>query len=118
MTAHTPPPATTRELLQELATFRTIYALCDLRRTDDGGEILNASHYAICLTAGNQPLWAVLSARTGRIDRWAGSRAQIEEAFPRKSWRKKTSTWSLDAVGEHLERAEIVRLLKAQKAPA
>lgn len=102
-------------LLQELSTYRTMWALCDLRRAADGSNVLNASHYAVCLTTGREPIWAVFSTRTGRVDRFFGYRYQIENAFPTKSWRKMTAAWALGEVSDPLPRAEVLKRILAQK---
>ena len=102
--------------LQSFDAYRTMWALCDIRRTDTG-QVLNVSHFAVCLLHGRDPMWGLFSARTGKLERFYGQRYQIEAVFPKKVWRRKIGAWSLGQVEDEVPRSEIVRMLTAQVSP-
>lgn len=101
-------------VLQNFNAFRVVWALCDIRRTSEA-SVLNVSHFAVCLHAGREPMWGVFSARTGRVDRFYAGRWQVEEAFPKKVWRRMVGTWSLGRVSDDLSREEVLKLLYEQQ---
>ena len=67
--------------LQQFDAYRTLWALCDVRK-HESGQVLNVSHFAVCLMPGREPMWGVFSARTGKLERFFSGRWQIEATFP------------------------------------
>jgi hypothetical protein len=76
---------------EHIETFKSIWALCTLNKAT--GE-LSATHYALVQVGGSNPMWAVYTIQ-GRFVRFAGSRAQIERAYPKLRWRRWMARWDL-----------------------
>lgn len=76
--------------LDEIFAYRGVYALCT---TSKDGQALKATHYASVLIGGAYPTWGVWTVGR-KFLRFASSRAQIENAYPRLVWRRKMATWS------------------------
>jgi hypothetical protein len=79
--------------LAGLLAYKGVHALCTVTKE----KTLRATHYAACLTYGQNPIWVVYTA-AGKFVRFAGSRQQIEEAYPHLTWRRKMATWALHDV--------------------
>lgn len=79
----------TSDLLDILA-YRGLWALCTTNKDDK----LTATHLAAVLIGGPHPLWGVWTVEK-KFLRYAGSRTQIEEAYPTKVWRRKMATYQL-----------------------
>ncbi len=92
--------------LDPILTYKGVWALCT---TDKTGKVLKATHYCSVLVAGRDPMWGVWLV-SGKFVRFAGSRTQIENAYPRLVWRRKMATYQLiDTTDKSVEtrRAEI-----------
>jgi hypothetical protein len=77
--------------LQDVLTYKGVWALCT---TNKDGTQLKATHLAAVLIGGPSPLWGVFTIEK-KFVRYAGSRAQIEAAYPTKVWRRKMATYHL-----------------------
>lgn len=77
--------------LEDLLTYKGVHALCTLNQKT---RELKASHYAILLVAGSQPVWGVWSVY-GKLKAFYGSKAQIAEAYPKLVWRRRMATWQV-----------------------
>ncbi len=94
--------------LEELQAYKGMYALCTVGK--DGR--LHATHYAVILIGGNSPIWGVWTVQ-GRFQRFLGSKAQIEKAYPKLVLRRRMATWRCtDVTDKSLEtrRAELETL--------
>lgn len=77
--------------LGTIMAFRGVHALSDV---NSATGMLRASHYATCLIGGREPMWGVWTVH-GVFQRFFGSKAQIAEAYPKKTWRMRSATWNL-----------------------
>lgn len=77
--------------LGAMMAYRGVHALSDLNPTTGW---LRATHYATCLVGGREPMWGVWSVN-GVFQRFFGSKAQIADAYKRKTWRLRSATWNL-----------------------
>ncbi len=77
--------------LNEIMTYKSVYALCTVNRI---GQVLKATHFCCVLIGGSRPLWGVWLS-SGKHLRFASSRLQIAEAYPKLVWRRKMATWTL-----------------------
>jgi hypothetical protein len=84
-TAHLPAVEASVEALR---AYKSVYALCTVGKDKE----LKATHYAAVLVGGAAPTWGVWLVN-GKFQRFAGSRAQIERAYPKLVWRRKMATW-------------------------
>jgi hypothetical protein len=78
------------DTLKDLLAYKGVYALCTVGKERQ----LKATHYAACLISGQNPVW-VIHTVNGKFVRFAGSRAQIEEQYPKLVWRRRMATWTL-----------------------
>jgi hypothetical protein len=76
--------------IDSLRGYRSVYALCT---TDKDGRALKATHIASVLIGGPNPTWGVWTVR-GKFQRYHSSRADIEETYPRLTWRRIMATWA------------------------
>lgn len=96
--------------LGAMLAYRGVHALADLNK--DGW--LKATHYATCLVGGRDPMWGVWTVG-GVFQRFFGQKAQIAEAYPRKTWRLRAATWHLvdihgkDAAAKRSDMRQIFR---------
>jgi hypothetical protein len=77
--------------LGAILAYKGLWALCT---TNKSGEVLKATHYASVIIGGPHPVWCVWTVR-GKIQRYFGSRGQVERAYPNLVWRRKMATWAL-----------------------
>lgn len=89
--------------LGAMMAYRGVHALSDLNPKTGR---LRATHYATCLVGGRDPMWGVWTVH-GVFLRFFGSKEQIREAYPRKTWRLRSATWNL--VDIHNKDAEAKR---------
>jgi hypothetical protein len=87
-----PPP------LSGIMAFRGVHVLGTIRY-EEGRARLTASHYASCLVAGQNPLWAVWAA-SGKFLRFYGSKQAIADNYKKLVWRRKMAEWSLMNVSD------------------
>lgn len=97
-------------LLQHVEMFRTIYALCDLRKD----KSLKVTHYTCVLEAGPNPIWGIFSARTNRLMSLLGPRSMIHEKYPEKVWKRRQATWTMGRVIAALDLEERHKILRKQ----
>lgn len=89
------------DLIKDLLAYKGVHALCQLNKST---KKLRATHYAMVLMYGRFPIWAVYSAK-GNFQAYHGSRASIEEAYPKHVWRRHMATWGLkDIEDKSIER--------------
>jgi hypothetical protein len=74
--------------IQDIQAYKSVYALCSVDRFGQ----LKATHYAAVLIGGPSPIWGIWTVQ-GKLIRFLGSRAKIEEAYPRLVWRRKMASW-------------------------
>ena len=93
--------------LGAVLSYRVVHALCTVSK----GE-LKATHYAVCLIGGSQPVWGVWTIN-GVFQRFFGRKSDIAEAYSHLTWRVKQSTWTLADVHDmdHEERSETLKSL-------
>lgn len=91
------------EVLKGVMTYRGIHVLYTVQK-----NAKKATHYACCMIYGRNPLWIVWNVH-GKFIRFAGSREQIEQAYPTHRWARKSATWSLVRVPERDEDADVRR---------
>jgi hypothetical protein len=72
-----------------LRAYKSVWALCTVSKDNT----LKATHYAVVLVGGSTPTWGVWTV-TGKFQRFAASRGQIERAYPKLRWRRKMATWA------------------------
>lgn len=79
--------------LGSLFSYRTVHALCTAI-TIEGKRRLTATHFAVCLTLGQDPIWGVWTVH-GKFLRFYGRKSAVAEAYPHLVWRTKQATWSM-----------------------
>lgn len=81
--------------LREFLVYRGLHVLCILNKDMK----LTATHYALCLVGGVSPMWGVWTAG-GRFLRFHSYKADIEQQYPNRVWRRVMSQWRLDAIAD------------------
>ena len=92
--------------LDGILAYKGVYVLSTI---NERTKMLKGTHYACCLISGPSPVWGVWSI-SGRFIRFAASRHQIEEAYPKLVWRRKMASWTLRDVEDHTVKARITEL--------
>lgn len=78
--------------IQQVFAFRTMHILCDINKSKG---TLRAIYYATVLQMGRSPTWGVFSVKTGKLLRFASSREQIGQIYPKYTWRQIHSKWNI-----------------------
>ena len=86
--------------------FKPVHLLCTMEK-----EQLKATHYACYLSHGMWGLWTI----NDKFVRHFGSRSQIEDAYPTKSWRRRAGSSYVAEIREitsEQERAELTKSVR------
>lgn len=90
-----------------LMGYRSLWALAETYKHPVSGQLrLRATHYCYCALMGPSPMWGLYTV-TGQFVRfyekiplnksktqWKAPRAQIEDAFPKHTWRRIAARWT------------------------
>jgi len=87
--------------IKDILAYRGVHVLNDV----GGNGLLKASHYAICLVFGKEPVWGVWTV-AGKFLRFYGSRQDIAEAYPHKSWRRKMASWNFGDISDTYQKVK------------
>lgn len=91
----------------KLIADKPVYALCtSLKDKETNAERLKTTHVASVIQYGMHPIWGVWNV-SGRFQRFASSRVEIEDAYPKLVWRRIRA--SMEAVEFYEESGEQVR---------
>ncbi len=84
---------------QDILMYKGVWALCTY---NEKKEELRATHIAIYLVGGRDPMWGVWLLKEGGLKflRFAATRSQIERAYPQLTWRRKMSPFQLQALDD------------------
>lgn len=82
-------------VLEHVMAFKSVHVLNDIVIERSTKKSKNkATHYCCVLISGRNPLGGVWTIG-GKFVRYAGSREQINEAYPNKTWTRVMSSWML-----------------------
>lgn len=97
---------TITEQMKEFLVYRGLHVLCTINK--DGK--LTATHYAVCLCGGCNPMWGVWTS-VGKFLRFSASKSQVEMSYPKLVWRRAMCQWSLNdtSPGDVEERRAAIR---------
>jgi hypothetical protein len=86
--------------LRDMLAFRGVWILATTRFDKARNrDILTASHLAMCVAGGRNPLWLVTNAK-GRFVRFFNHRSEIANAYPDLVWRRKMAEWHFGRIND------------------
>lgn len=100
--------------LEMVTAFKSIHVLNDIvaKPKNDNRPRLKATHYACVLVAGRSPVWGVWTVKW-KFVMFCGSRQQIADQYPAKSWTTTMASWLLsDAESDYKDIGKRVRALE------